>query len=280
MQGLLQKGAVSKVPHSTQQTGFHSTCHSSEKSHHPVLDLRRLNRYLKVLPFKIIYTKIAMQSISAGEWSTSLDLKNAYFHVLIFPEHRPFFAVSGFANRPFTGTEDLYSGGLSCLSPPSVAGSHNPAISGRLVNLCPPSRSSNPRHRDGSGSCSVPGVHSELKKQSATGKLSWSPLQFCNNECTSESQRIDTREACDCSQGSETAGIDGRMKDEAARDTALNACPAPLEGQGLPSQRNPTGEPASQKISNHNGCITDRLGSSLGGQDSEGNVGAPLVIRT
>jgi len=45
----------------------------------------------------MIHTKMVMQAIRAGEWFTSLDLKDAYFHVPICPEHRPFlrFAFQG-----------------------------------------------------------------------------------------------------------------------------------------------------------------------------------------
>ena len=83
-----------------EQTGFYSTYFIVPKKdggQWPVLDLRRLNRYLKVLPFKMNHTKIVMQSISAGEWFTSLNLKDAYFPVLICSEHQPFlcFAFQG-----------------------------------------------------------------------------------------------------------------------------------------------------------------------------------------
>ncbi len=38
----------------------------------------------------MIHTKLVMQSISAGDWFQSLDLKDAYFHIPIYPDHRPF----------------------------------------------------------------------------------------------------------------------------------------------------------------------------------------------
>lgn len=100
MQGLLLKGAISKVPPVAQQTGFYSTCFIVPKKdggHQPILDLRRLNQYLKVLLFKMIHTKIIIESISEGEWFMSLNLKDAYFHVTICPEHRQFlrFAFQG-----------------------------------------------------------------------------------------------------------------------------------------------------------------------------------------
>ena len=100
VQELLLKGAISEVPPSAQLAGFYSKYFIVPKKDgglRPVLDLRPLNRYLKVLPFKMVHTRVVMQSIRQGEWFTSLDLKDAYFHVPICPEHRPFlrFAFQG-----------------------------------------------------------------------------------------------------------------------------------------------------------------------------------------
>lgn len=41
-----------------------------------------------------------------------------------------------------------------------------------------------------------------------------------------------------------------------------------------------TGQSSSQKISDNDRCITDRVGSHLGGQVRKWNMGPPLVIRT
>ncbi len=140
IENLLQKEAISKVPFDAQQTGFYSTYFIVPKKdggHRPVLDLRGLNQYLKVLPFKMIHTRIVMQSISAGEWFTSLDLKDAYFHVPICPEHRPFlcFAFQGqafqFRVLPFgLSLAPRISGGCSRPISPSVTRDQDPAISG------------------------------------------------------------------------------------------------------------------------------------------------------
>lgn len=92
-QELLFKGAISEVPPSAQHTGLYSKYFIVLKvdgGHRPVLDLRPLNRYLKVLPFKMVHTGVVIQCIRQGEWFTSLDLKDAYFHVPICREHRPF----------------------------------------------------------------------------------------------------------------------------------------------------------------------------------------------
>lgn len=51
------------------------------------LDLRGLNAFLHVLPFHILTTKGVLQAISLGDWLTSVDLRDAYFHVPIVPHH-------------------------------------------------------------------------------------------------------------------------------------------------------------------------------------------------
>ncbi len=63
----------------------------------PILDLRHLNVFVKVLPFKMLSTAQILESIEEGEWFTSTDLKDAYFHVPICPDHRCFlwFAFQG-----------------------------------------------------------------------------------------------------------------------------------------------------------------------------------------
>lgn len=97
---LLQKEAIMKVDASEQLAGFYSMYFLIPKKDaglRPILDLRRLNSFVKVLPFKMLTTKQIVESIEEGEWFTSLNLKDAYFHVPICPDHRPFlrFAFQG-----------------------------------------------------------------------------------------------------------------------------------------------------------------------------------------
>ncbi|KAJ8009988.1 hypothetical protein DPEC_G00069880 [Dallia pectoralis] len=59
-----------------------------------------------------------------------------------------------------------------------------------------------------------------------------------------------------------------RQKNEAVGDKGRHAGLTPLEGQGLSPQGNSTRQSSSQKISDNNRRITDRLGSRLGRQIS------------
>lgn len=97
---LLEKGAIEKVHSSNQFRGFYSIYFLVPKKDggfRPILDLRRLNLYLKELRFRMLRTVDVLQAIAQGDWFTSVDLKDAYFHVPVAPRHRQFlrFAFEG-----------------------------------------------------------------------------------------------------------------------------------------------------------------------------------------
>ena len=97
---LLQKRAVEYVPDSDRPRGFYSRYFLITKKDgglRPILDLRGLNYYLKVFPFKMLRTRDVLQTVLPGDWFTSIDLKDAYFHVPIAPHHRQYlrFAFKG-----------------------------------------------------------------------------------------------------------------------------------------------------------------------------------------
>lgn len=97
---LLHKGAIELVDSADQFKGFYSNYFLVPKrdgGFRPILDLRRLNRHLKVLRFHMLRTTDVLQAITQGDWFTSVDLKDAYFHVPVTPRHRPFlrFAFEG-----------------------------------------------------------------------------------------------------------------------------------------------------------------------------------------
>ena len=97
---LLAKGAIEPVDPLLQPRGFYSTYFLVGKKGgglRPILDLRELNRFLKVMPFHMLTTAEVLRVVARGEWFTSIDLKDAYFHVPIAAHHRQFlrFAFQG-----------------------------------------------------------------------------------------------------------------------------------------------------------------------------------------
>ena len=64
----------------------------------PVIDLSMLNHHLHVLTFKMETAESIRKSIPKGEWVTSIDLIDAYFHVLIHPQSQKYlrFQTKGF----------------------------------------------------------------------------------------------------------------------------------------------------------------------------------------
>ena len=97
---LLHKGAIEPLDAFTQGSGFYSTYFIVPKKDgglRPILDLRPLNSHLRVRTFHMLRTVTVLQGIRPGDWFTTIDLKDAYFHVPIAPHHRQFlrFAFEG-----------------------------------------------------------------------------------------------------------------------------------------------------------------------------------------
>ncbi|XP_053354207.1 uncharacterized protein LOC128526406 [Clarias gariepinus] len=65
----------------------------------PILDLRILNTFLRTYKFKMLTLRQLLNAIGPGDWFTTIDLTDAYFHIAIFPRHRKFlrFAFEGVA---------------------------------------------------------------------------------------------------------------------------------------------------------------------------------------
>ena len=87
---LLQKQAVEEITlHSSP--GFYGRIFVVPKSSgrwRPVLDLSALNKFLLDLPFKMETPSSVRDSIHTEDWATSVDLADAYFHILIHPRDR------------------------------------------------------------------------------------------------------------------------------------------------------------------------------------------------
>ena len=77
---LLDKGAIEPVEGHTQLNGFYSVYFFIPKKDggfRLILDMRGLNRFLKVLPFHMLQMADVLQSVAQGAWFVSIDLKDA-----------------------------------------------------------------------------------------------------------------------------------------------------------------------------------------------------------
>lgn len=91
---MLQKQVIAPVHNFAYLPGFYSRLFLVPKPNHkwrPVIDLSALNRYLVVPHFQMETAKTIRQSLQQGEWTTSLDLSDAYYHLKIRPRFRKYF---------------------------------------------------------------------------------------------------------------------------------------------------------------------------------------------
>ena len=56
----------------------------------PILDLSTLNTFLNTEPFKVETPETTRTSLQLGEWVTSIDFKDAYFHIPIHSQSRKY----------------------------------------------------------------------------------------------------------------------------------------------------------------------------------------------
>ncbi|KAG6930605.1 ORF I polyprotein, partial [Chelydra serpentina] len=56
----------------------------------PILDLRGLNKFMVKLKFRMLSLGTIIPSMDQGDWYAALDMKDAYFHIAIYPPHRRF----------------------------------------------------------------------------------------------------------------------------------------------------------------------------------------------
>ncbi len=94
---LLRKEAIEVVPPLDRESGFYSRYFAVPKKDgalRPILDLRLLNRSVR---FRMLTVKQVVSQIRCEDWFVTIDLKDAYFHIFIFPSHRKFlrFAFRG-----------------------------------------------------------------------------------------------------------------------------------------------------------------------------------------
>ncbi|KAI2645622.1 Transposon Ty3-G Gag-Pol polyprotein [Labeo rohita] len=88
---LLRKEAIEVVPPQDGESGFYSRYFIVPKKDgglRPILDLRLLNRSVMRLKFKMLTINQVVSQIRSEDWFVTIDLKDAYFHVSILPQHR------------------------------------------------------------------------------------------------------------------------------------------------------------------------------------------------
>ena len=88
---LVEKGAVSLAP--LPSPGFYGRIFVVPKNSggfRPVLDLSVLNNYLQDIHFRMESPWSVREGMQKGDWASSLDLKDAYFHVQVHPRDRKY----------------------------------------------------------------------------------------------------------------------------------------------------------------------------------------------
>ena len=84
---MLLKGAIQEVRDSSSLAFYSRLFLVAKKTGgwRPVIDLSYLNLYLDFPTFKMETTQSIRNSLQVGQWTTSLDLKDAYFHIPMAP---------------------------------------------------------------------------------------------------------------------------------------------------------------------------------------------------
>ena len=94
IQDLLQKDAL-ELADSTSP-GFYSNLFLRQKPNgewRPIVNLKRLNRHVHIDKMTLITPRSVRELLPKDSWATLLDLKDAYFHILIHPDSRKFLRV-------------------------------------------------------------------------------------------------------------------------------------------------------------------------------------------
>ena len=89
---LINKNAVEPVQNQNS-LGFYNRLFMVPKPNYrwrPVLDLSTLNTFLNTESFKMETPETIRTSLQAGEWVTSIDFKDAYFHIPIHNQSRKY----------------------------------------------------------------------------------------------------------------------------------------------------------------------------------------------
>ena len=121
---LLEKGKIGEVERSDRQAGFFSRYFLIPKKDGglcPILDHRGLNKYLRPLRCRFLTVLRVRQTIKAGDWFATIDLKDAYFHIPIGKTILPWMGCTG---TPLAADPALRLPPINPPSSPSVQGTN------------------------------------------------------------------------------------------------------------------------------------------------------------
>jgi hypothetical protein len=95
---MLEKQAIEIV--SSPHAGYYSRLFLAPKKNgewRPVIDLSNLNHYMSPPHFQMETVQSIIQATELDLWATSIDLKDAFFHIPVHPDHRKYlrFTVDG-----------------------------------------------------------------------------------------------------------------------------------------------------------------------------------------
>ena len=85
---LLSKGAIERVD--CPSAGYYSRPFVVPKATggwRPIIDLSQLNVFVQQTQFKMETVSSVRQAIKEGDFMASIDLRDAYLHVPVHPEH-------------------------------------------------------------------------------------------------------------------------------------------------------------------------------------------------
>ena len=88
---MISKEAIEEISSRPLSPGFYGRLFCVPKAsggYRPVLDLSPLNVFLKKIHFRMETVSSIRAAIRPGDWATSIDLRDAYFHVLIHHRFR------------------------------------------------------------------------------------------------------------------------------------------------------------------------------------------------
>ena len=160
LESMLEKRAIREIPFHADIPGFYSPIFLVAKESggwRPILNLKAFNKFVKPLSFRMETLRTVMdclgeahqQRLKTSEhlrdssmsetWAVSIDLRDAYFHVPVAPEHTRFlrFAYDGAPVRALNSTSGVHEDCANHRGVPQDTGCRHAPVSRRLASKEP-----------------------------------------------------------------------------------------------------------------------------------------------